>query len=108
MAIAITTRCDRFLGGAIDVPTELNRAHALEHPSYQRIAICNLQQHGPRPSEGQPVRPLETLCCLAAMAWTGMSTTARAAEVSVRGMRVHDILGEIKRPGANAVLVYSN
>jgi hypothetical protein len=48
---------------------------------------------------------LETLGYLAAMALPGISTNALAAEVSVRDVGVHAILGEIRRPGAKAVLV---
>jgi thiol-disulfide isomerase/thioredoxin len=48
---------------------------------------------------------LETICCLAAMALPEMPTTAQAAQVSVHEVGVQSILGEIKRPGAKAVLV---
>ena len=46
---------------------------------------------------------LETLGCLAAMA--GISTNVLATELSVRDGGVDAILGEIRRPGAKAVLV---
>jgi thiol-disulfide isomerase/thioredoxin len=77
----------------------------MEHPN------CQKERHLPLTTtwishRGQLAgAALETICCLAAIALPGMSTTAQAAQVSVHEVDVQAILGEIRRPGAKVVLV---